>query len=157
MGDEALHAIDQVVVALAHGGGSHHAGVGTGVGLGLGERSALFPAQHGQQETLFLFVIAGEPERHGFGPEHAGAARRHGDGARHLLPHHHLSQHRQAHAAVFLGNVEHPQSKITCFLFQRSTHFRFEVQALHRLSFQRDEFAIDKFADGVLEGAYFFG
>ncbi len=44
-GDEALDAVDHVVVAVAHGGGAHAAGIGAGIGLGLREASLLLPAQ----------------------------------------------------------------------------------------------------------------
>jgi len=43
-GDEALDAVDQVMIAVAHGGGAHAAGIGAGVGLGLREAGLLFPA-----------------------------------------------------------------------------------------------------------------
>ena len=57
-GDEALDAVDHVVVAVAHGGGAHAAGIGAGVGLGLREADLLLAAQHRQQ--VFLLQLAGE-------------------------------------------------------------------------------------------------
>ena len=57
-GDEALDAVDDVMVAVAHGGGAHAAGIGAGVGLGLREAGFLLAAQHRQQ--ILLLHLAGE-------------------------------------------------------------------------------------------------
>ena len=60
-GDEALGAVDHVVVAVAHGGGAHAAGIGAGVGLGLREADLLLAAQHRQE--ILLLQLAGERDR----------------------------------------------------------------------------------------------
>src|SRR5258705_7549290 len=51
-GDEALHAVDDVVVAIAYRGGAHGAGIGAGVGLGLRETALAFAARGRHQVAL---------------------------------------------------------------------------------------------------------
>ena len=66
-GDEHLGAVDDPVVAVAHGAGLDRAGrVGAARGLGQAEECLLLAAQHRKEEALFLVVI---------GLEHLGQAR----------------------------------------------------------------------------------
>ena len=57
VGDETLHAVDEVMIAVAYRSGAHHAGVGAGVGFGLREGGAFLAAYYRQQIALFLFVV----------------------------------------------------------------------------------------------------
>src|SRR5262249_27023366 len=56
-GNEALDAVDQVLLPVAHGGGAHAAGVGAGIGLGLREASLLLPTQQRQQVSLLHLAL----------------------------------------------------------------------------------------------------
>ena len=51
-GDEALDAVDDVVVAIAHRGRAHGGGIGAGIGLGLGEAAGLLAADHRHEVML---------------------------------------------------------------------------------------------------------
>ena len=58
VGDEDLAAVEQVVVALVHGGGLGAAGVGAGVGLGQAEGADLLTPGQGHQVLLLLLLGA---------------------------------------------------------------------------------------------------
>ena len=57
-GDEALDAVDDVMVAVADGDGAHAARIGAGIGLGLGEAGFQLAAHRRQQ--ILLLHLAGE-------------------------------------------------------------------------------------------------
>src|SRR5207248_3357621 len=85
-GDETLGAVDDVVVALADGGGAHSARIGAGVGLGLG-KATLALAADGREEIALPHLAFERIERRAdFGPENPHAARRQGDRAPDLGP-----------------------------------------------------------------------
>src|SRR5690554_1094423 len=63
VGDEALGTVDNVVVAVTHGGCFDRAGVGANIGLGQAEAADPFPAGVFGQEFLLLFF--GSVKDHG--------------------------------------------------------------------------------------------
>jgi hypothetical protein len=67
VGDEALGAVDDVLVALLDGGGAHARDVGAGVGLGQAERGEL--GALGQHAEVLLLDLVGPAQRHGGGGE----------------------------------------------------------------------------------------
>src|SRR5262249_10332592 len=111
-GDEALDAVDQVVIAVADGGRAHAAGVGAGVGLGLGEAGVLPPAQKRQQVLLLHLALQRVEDAARGWTGNALAARRYGDGARELFPYHGTREDRHAAAAIFRRNVELPDAQL---------------------------------------------
>ena len=60
-GDEALDAVDDVVVAVAHGRRAHRCRVGAGVRFGLREAASLLAAYHRHQ--IFFARLPFEPCR----------------------------------------------------------------------------------------------
>ena len=63
MADEPLRAVDDVVVAVARGGGPDRGDVRAGLGLGQGEGDELLPGRQPRDEAGLLFVGAGDEER----------------------------------------------------------------------------------------------
>ena len=59
-GDEVLHAVDDIVVAVLHSGGLVGGHVGTAGGLGQAEGSVLLALQSGTQPLLLLLGGAGQ-------------------------------------------------------------------------------------------------
>ena len=112
VGDPALVAVDHVVIALAHRGGAHRAGIGARVGLRLREGRHLLAAQHREKVLFLLRVGQREQDRPQVRPEHERPARRHRDRARHLLPDHHHAEQVQALSAVLDRHVEEPQPEL---------------------------------------------
>src|SRR5262249_35150050 len=111
-GDEALDAVDQVMLAVAHSSGAHAAGIGAGVRLGLREAGLLLPAQQ-RQQVLLLHLALERVENAARGwTGNALAARRDGDGARELFPHHGAREGRHASAAIVRRHVELPDAEL---------------------------------------------
>ena len=99
--DEALGAVDDVVVALAHRGRSHTAGVAARVRLGLGEAPVQFAADGRQQILRLLLFVEVIEDRTDARAEHVDAARRQRDGAAELGPDGDLGDQPHAEPAVF--------------------------------------------------------
>ena len=97
--DEALVAVDDVVIALAHRARAHVRRVAAGVGLGLREGGGLLAAQHREEVLPALRLGQREQDRDHARPENAWAARRQRHGARHLLPHRREREEAQPLAA----------------------------------------------------------
>ena len=95
-GDEALGAIDDVVVALAHRGRAHAAGIAARVGLGLGQAPVQLAADGRQQIFVLLRFVEMIENWADVGPEHVDAPGGQGDGAAKLGPHGNLGD--QPHA-----------------------------------------------------------
>ncbi len=107
VGDEALGAVEDVVVALQHGGGLLAGGVGTGVGLGQAEGADLLAGQQVRQVLHLLLLGAvlkdgGAAQRGVGGDDNGGGAAHLGQ----LLHAHGVGQHIAAGAAVLLGEVD---------------------------------------------------
>ena len=151
LGDPALVAVDDVVVALAHRGGAHGAGIGAGVGLRLRERGGLLAAQHREQIFLLLRRVEREQDRLDVGAEHAGPARRQRDRAGELLPHHDQAEQAEPLPAVFGRHVEQPQPELLGLALEVGAHVGAQVGAVHRGHLDRDQLAIDEGLDRVLE------
>ena len=107
VGDEALGAVQHIVIALQHGGGLLAGSVGTGVGLGQTEGADLAAgAQVGQILLLLLlsavFINGGAAQRSMGGKDDRGGA---ADLCQ-LFHCHSVSQGVRAGAAVLLGEVD---------------------------------------------------
>ena len=107
VGDEALGAVEHVVVTLQHSGGLLAGSVGTGVGLGQTEGANLLAGQQvGQILHLLLLgavLIDGGAAQRGVGRhDDAGGAADLGQ----LLNAHSVGQHIAAGSAVLLGEVD---------------------------------------------------
>ena len=61
--DEPLRAVDDVVVAVARGGGPDRGDIRAGLGLGQGEGDELLPGRQLRDEACLLLVGAGDEER----------------------------------------------------------------------------------------------
>ena len=157
-GDEALDPVDDVVVAVAHRGGAHAAGIGAGVGLGLREAGALLAAQHRQQ--ILLLHLAGErveDAAHGRAGD-AFAARRQRDRARELLGHDARAQQRQAGAAVFLRHLHHPDAERPWRAGDEPLAImRLDLLALERVALDRNELGVHEPPQRLLEHAQLLG
>src|SRR5215813_12439159 len=154
--DEALDAVDKVVIAVAHGDGAHAAGIGAGVGLGLREAGLLLAAQ--QRQQVFLLHLALERiENAARGrPGDALAACRDGDGAGEFLPDHGTRQDRHAAAAIFLGDVELPDAELLGALLEALEVFRLDLFAVGGLPLDRDQLVVDEAPQGGFEDSQLF-
>ena len=107
VGDEALGAVEHIVVTLQNSGGLLAGGVGAGVGLGQAESADLLAAEQvGQILHLLLLgavLIDGGAAQRGVGRHDntSGAA-----DLGQLLNAHSVGQHIAAGAAVLLGEVD---------------------------------------------------
>ena len=59
--------------------------------------------------------------------------------------------------AIVLRHVQEPQPELLRLGLERNADIRLEVRPVHRRHLDRNELAIDEFADRVLEQAYFLG
>ena len=64
VGDKGLSAVEDVVVAVAHGGGADGCGVGASSGLREGKGADLLTAGQGDEVLLFLLLSAVEIDGH---------------------------------------------------------------------------------------------
>jgi hypothetical protein len=112
VGDEALRAVDDVLVALADGGRAHARDVGAGVGLGQAERGELGSSV--SMPRYFALELLGAAERDRRGGEAVGAER--GADARaapaELLLDQQPVEVVEARAAVLLGDVGVHQAEL---------------------------------------------
>src|SRR5215831_11330720 len=155
-GDEALDAVDQVVIAVAHGGGAHAAGVGAGVRLGLREAGLLLSAQQ-RQQVLLLHLVLQRVENAARGwTGNALAARRYGDGARELFPYHGARQDRHAAAAIFRRYVELPDAQLLGAPLEALEIFRLDLFAVGGLTLDRDQLVVDETPQGGFEDSQLF-
>ena len=155
-GDEALHAVDDVVIALAHRGRAHAAGIAAGVGLGLGQAPVQLAADGRQQVLLLLLVVEVIEDRADVGAEDVDAARGQRDGAAELGPHRDLGDQPHAEPAVFLRHVVAGKPELLGLGGEMRAHLGLELVVLARGALDRDQLAIDELADGVLEHPDFF-
>jgi hypothetical protein len=155
--DEALDAVDDIDVAVAHRRGAHGARIRSGVRFGLGEASALLAAQHRHQ--VFLAELALEVIEDGAHAwtHDALAARRQRDGAGQFLPHHDARHQAEPHAAEFLGHLHHPDADILGALLQLLTPCRLQLLAVAGLALDRNQLLIDKTTERIFEDAQLFG
>ena len=86
--DEALVAVDDIVIALADGARLHAAGIAAGLRLGLREGRRLLAAQQRIEIALLHLLRQPQQDRARRWAEHAVAAIGQRDRAMHLLPHH---------------------------------------------------------------------
>ena len=108
-GDEALGAVDDVVVAVAHRGGAHAARIAAGLGLGL-RQAPVELAADGRQQVLFLLLIVEMIEDRADGrPEDLDPARRQRDAAAELRPYRHLGDEAHAEPAIFVSAHRSPR------------------------------------------------
>ena len=155
-GDEALHAVEDIVVAVAHRGRAHGAGIAAGIGLGLGEAPFDLAANGGNEEAPLLLVIEVVEDRADVGPENLRGARRERDAARHLGPHHDLGEKPQSEPAIFLRHVVIAEPKLLRLRLEMAAHVGLELGPVARLALDRDELAIDEFAHRLLQHPEFF-
>src|SRR5437899_4512434 len=155
-GDEALDAVDQVVIALAHGGSAHAAGIGAGVGLGLREAGLLFPAQQRQQVVLLHLTLQRVEDA---APGRAGstlAARRYGDGAGELFPYHGAREDRHAAATIFRRHVELPDAELLGAPLEALEILRLDLFAVGGLALDRDHLIVDEAPQRGFEDSQLF-
>ncbi len=81
MRDEALVAVDDIVVAVANGARLHAAGIAAGLGLGLREGCGFLATQQRIEVLLLHLLRQPQQDRTGRGPEHTVAAVGQRDGA----------------------------------------------------------------------------
>ena len=155
-GDEALGAVDHVVIAVAHGGGAHRTGIGAGVRLGLRE-AALALAADGRQEVTLAHLAFERIERGAHvGAENAHAARRECDGAADLRPHYRARKLSEALAAIFLRHVDLPEAERLAAFDEMRLDLGLELGAVERFAFERDQFVVDKAPHHVAERTQLF-
>ena len=108
VGDEALAAVEDVAVAVLHGGGL--AGAGVGAGARLGEAEGAEATVHDQLAGPLLQLLAAG-DQHRLGAQAAGGdgGGKAGVGLGHLLKQGGHVHPAQAHAAVLLGHLQHVQ------------------------------------------------
>src|SRR5215813_9861638 len=155
-GDEALDAVDQVVIAVVHGGGAHAAGVGAGVGLGLREAGLLLSAQQRQQVLLLHLALQRVEDAARGWTGNALAARRYGDGAGELFPHHGAREDRHAAAAILRRNVELPDAQLLGAPLETLEVFRLDLFAVGGLPLDRDQLVVDETPQGGFEDSQLF-
>ena len=112
MRDEALVAVDDVVVALADGARLHAAGIAAGLRLGLREGRGLLAAQQRIEILLLHLLRQPQQDRARRRAEHTVAAVGQRDRAVHLLPDHREREQREALAAELSRCVELPQPEL---------------------------------------------
>ncbi len=158
-GDEAFGAVDHVVVAVAHRGGAHAAGIGPGIGLGLREADSLLPAQHRHQIFLLHLSRQRVEDRAHRGAGDALAARRQRDRARKLLGDDAAREQGEAGAAIFLRHFHHPNAEVFGPLAEAFEELRLDLFALRGdgLALDRDQLGVDETAERVLEQAQLLG
>ena len=156
-GDETLGAVDDVVIALAHGAGFHRRRIGARVRLGLHEAELFLAALIGSIKRFFCSSFKRVENRPDFRSENSLAARRQRHRARQLFPHQHLRQTAEPAAAVFFRHVEHPQAHLFGFLLQLLANVGLELHVLDRVHLDRNQLLVDKLAHGVFEHLKFFG
>src|SRR6516165_236633 len=155
-GDEALDAVDQVVIAVAHGGGAHAAGIGPGVGLGLREAGLLLSAQQRQQVFLLHLALQRVENAARGWTGNALAARRDGDGARELFPHHGAREGRHAAAAIVRRHVELPDAELLGASLEAFEILRLEFFAGGGLALDRDQLIVDETPQRGFEDSQLF-
>ena len=155
-GDEALDAVDQVMIALAHGGGAHAAGIGAGVRLRLREAGFLLSAQQ-RQQVLLLHLALQRVENAACGwTGNALAAGRYGDGARELFPHHGAREGRHAAPAIFRRHVELPDAELLGAPLEALEILRLDLFAVGGLALDRDQLIVDEAPQGGFEDSQLF-
>ena len=121
VGDEALGAVDDILVAIQHRGGLDVGGVGAGVGLGEGEAGD--PALGGAGQVLLLLlggaVLDDAGDGHGVYAHHLGGA---GALAGQLGDHQGLLHHAKTGAAVLLGHADAHEAHLTQLLQNGGLH-----------------------------------
>src|SRR6266702_4980016 len=155
-GDEAFDAVDQVVIAVAHGDGAHAAGVRAGVGLGLREAGLLLSAQQRQQVLLLHLALQRVEDAARGWTGNALAARRYGDGAGELLPYHGAREDRHAAAAIFRRNVELPDAQLLGAPLEAFEIVRLDLFAVGGLPLDRDQLVVDETPQGGFEDSQLF-
>ena len=155
-GDEALGAVDDIVIALAHRASFHRRRIGAGIRLGLHEAELFLSSQHRVHETLFLFRIERVENRPHFRAEDALAARRQRHRARQLFPHQHLRQAAEPAAAVLFRHVEHPQPHLAGLFFQLFADVGLQFHVLDGVHLDRNQFLVDELAHRVFQHLQFF-
>src|SRR5215831_5812915 len=154
--DEALDAVDKVVIAVAHGDGAHAAGIGAGVGLGLREAGLLLSAQQRQQVLLLHLALEGVENAACGRTGNALAARRYGDGARELFPYHGAREDRHAAAAIFRRHVELPDAELPGAALEALEIFRLDLFAVGSLPLDRDQLVVDEAPQRGFEDSQLF-
>ena len=147
MRDEALVAVDDVVVAVADGPRLYAAGIAAGLRLGLREGRRLLAADCRIEVLLLHLLRQSKQDRARRRPKHTVAAIWQRDRAADLLPDHGEREQREALAAEFSRCVELPQAQLSGFGFQRLLVLGLQVRPVHAVHLDRDELAIHKFAD----------
>src|SRR5262249_10066806 len=153
-GDEAFDAVDQVVIALAHGGGAHAAGIGAGVWLCLREAGFLLSAQQRQQVLLLHLPLQRVENATRRRTGNALAAGRYGDGARELFPHHGARRGRHAAAAIFRRHIELPNAELLGAPFEALEILRPDFFAVGGLALDRDQLIVDETRERGFEDSH---
>lgn len=139
------------MVPAAHRASLQPAWIAAGVRFGLCKGCRFFATQQRIKVALPQLFRQPQQDRAGRRPKHAVAAVGQCNRAMHFLPHHREGQQRQTLAAEFGRRVELPQSKCACLCLERRFDIGLEIRPLHRVHFDRDQLAIDKFAHRIAQ------
>src|SRR6266481_7238415 len=147
-GYESLDPIDDVVVAVAYGGGAHTAGIGSRIWFGLRETGLLLAAQ--QRQQVFLLHLAFERVQNAARGRTCNAipAGRYGNRARELFPHDDPCEDRHTATAVFGRHIELPDAQLFRAILEALEIVRLDLLAVGGLALDRDELAVDETPQG---------
>ena len=151
VGDEALVAVDNVIVAVADRGGAHHRGITAGVRFGLGKAGDLFARNHRKQVVLLLSLTELKQDRADFRAEHVRLARRKRDRPAHLFPDDHARQQAKPEPSIFRRRVDQPQPHLLGGAFQAFLHLGLQARPLIRVALGWDDFGIDEVTELLLQ------
>src|SRR5262249_8271108 len=118
MRDEALVAVDHVVIALANGAGLHAARIAASLRLGLRECGIFFAAQDRIEIALLHLLVQPQQDRPRRRTEYAVTAIGQRDRSVHLFPHDREREQREALAAELGRRIEQPQPQLARLRFQ---------------------------------------
>ena len=132
------------MVAVAHGRGTHAAGIGSRIGLGLGETSLFLAAQERQQVFLLHLALQRVKNAARGRPCNAIPARRYGDRTREFLPHNDACEDRHAATAILGRHVELPDAQLFRPAFEAAEIIRLDLFAVGGLALDWDQLVVDK-------------
>ncbi len=145
VGDEALHAVDDVAVAVAHRRCAHRARVGAGVGLGLREATLALAADRSASDSARACRLrAHNSGARMSGPRMRTRAHRQRDRAPELGPDNRTAKHTEPLPAPFLRQIELPQAERLAALDERRLDVGLELAALERFAFERNKLVSTK-------------
>jgi hypothetical protein len=131
--------------------------VRSGVRLGLREAAFLLAANDRHQIVFAGLALERVEDRADRRAENLDIARRQRRGPRNFAPHDHLGQHAEPGPAELLGHVEQPQAQRLDLVAQAVGQSLLQLDVVDHLALERDQFAVDKAADILLQQPKLFG